>query len=269
MGQQMKAASDLVHILFRVAGQLGRTLFNRAKQGLVSENCRMRQDNPAVRFPPCDLSTTALNHCDYRLYLDSGLAHAQFVVETIRSHTAARNLAVCEWGCGPGRVIQHLPQLDDGIARLVGTDRHHATIDWCRQNLPHLEFLSHGMHPPLTLANNSMDVVYCCAVFSHLAEPLHHAWVTEILRLLRPGGLLIASFHGNHYEDRMAANELDDYRNGGLVVHPKGNEGETDFVSFAGDRFVREHLLNLFDNITRLDDAPFLQTVWAATAPAA
>ncbi len=265
----MRVVFDLGQVLYRVARQLGRRLFADVKRLVLPENVRTRRENPAVRFPPAGLSTTALNHCDCRQYLDSGRAHARFVMETIRSHTAASDLAVCEWGCGPGRIIQHLPSLDNGIARLIGTDCHQATIDWCRRNLTGMEFLAHGMDPPLPLAAGSMDVVYCCAVFSHLDEPRHHAWIAEIMRLLRPGGLLIASFNGNRLEDRMSSDELNAYRSGSLVVRPQGNEGETGFVSFAGDRFIREHLLNRFQHISRLDDAPFLQTVWAATTRAA
>lgn len=259
---------DLAQVLRRIARQLVRRLLACVKQDLLAENVRIRRENPAVRFPPSDLSTAALNHCDYRRYLETGLVHARFVMQTIRRYTTARDLSVCDWGCGPGRIIQHLPSLDDGIARLIGTDCHEATIDWCRQSLPDIEFLVHGMNPPLSLVTGSIDVVYCCAVFTHLAEPLHHAWISEILRLLRPGGLLIASVHGNRLQDRMAADELNAYRSGRLVVRPEGREGETSFVSFASDRFVRERLLNCFENVTRLDDAPFLQTVWVATAPA-
>lgn len=234
---------------------------------LATENARIQRENPTVSFPPCKLSQAALNHCNYRQYLDSGRAHANFILQTIRNHSSAQDLVVCEWGCGPGRIIQHLVSKDNGIARLIGTDCHEATIDWCREHLPTTEFQHHSLNPPLDLAEKSMDVVYCCAVFSHLGEPLHHAWVSEILRLLRPGGLLIASFNAGGMEDRMTADELFAYCNGDLVQRAEAQEGETGFVSFAGDRFVRNCLLVGFDNITRLDSAPFLQTVWSATAP--
>jgi SAM-dependent methyltransferase len=259
--------SEAIQVLRRVAWQLAQRVFTGVKYGLLSDNVRMQREYPDVRFPPSDLATAALNHCDYRKYLESGLAHARFVMETIRKQTTDPDLTICEWGCGPGRIIRHLPSLDHGIAQLTGTDCHEATIDWCRKNLPGIEFLAHGMNPPFPLAAGSLDVVYCCAVFSHLDEPLHHAWVAEILRLLRPGGLLIASFNGSRLEDRLTADERNAYREGRLVVRHGGKEGEAGFVSFAGDRFIRERLFNRFDNITRRDDAPFLQTVWTATAP--
>lgn len=262
------ALFDLVEVFCRVARQLVRRFPDSAKLDILSENVRTRRDNPEVKFPPSELSAAALNHCSCRRYLETGLAHAKFIMQTIRSHTPARDLSVCEWGCGPGRIIQHLPSLDDGIARLIGTDCHEATIDWCQENMPDIEFLVHEMNPPLTLATGSIDVVYCCAVFTHLGEPLHHAWVSEILRLLRPGGLLIASFHGSRFEDRMATDEVSAFRDGNLVVRPEGREGGTQFVSFAGERFIRERLLNRFENITPLVDAPFLQSVWVATARA-
>ncbi|GAM11083.1 putative protein [Geobacter sp. OR-1] len=258
----------LLQTISRGIRQLARGVGHVFRPDREADNARVRRENPAVRFPPCSLSTAALNHCDNRQYLDSGLAHARFIMQTIRGYSSDQNLVICEWGCGPGRIIQHLQSLDNGIARLIGTDCHEASMDWCRENLPAIEFQTNGMAPPLLLATGSIDVVYCCAVFSHLGEPLHHAWISEILRLLRPGGLLIATVNGNNLEDRMSGDELAAYRNGSLIVRPEGREGETGFVSFAGDRFIRDSLFNRFENITRLDDTPFLQTVWTATAPA-
>jgi SAM-dependent methyltransferase len=251
-------------------GNLLQVLLRTIRQwSIPRDNVRIQREYPELRFPPCNLVSHALNHCNYRHYQESGLAHARFIMQTIRNHSSVRDLAVCEWGCGPGRIIQHLPALDHGIARLIGTDCNAATIEWCRANLPATEFLLHALQPPLPLASASLDVVYCCAVFTHLGELLHHSWAAEILRLLRPGGLLIASFHGSCYEDRLAADELAESRNGNLITHANAPEGETGFASFASDRFVRERLLQRFTSVTRLDNTPFLQTVWTAIAPGA
>lgn len=263
----MKRSFGLLGVVGTIVRQLGKRLVAEIRSKSVSDNIRVKAENPQVGFPPCDISFSAYNHCDYRRYLETGFEHAKFVMETIRKVLPGRDLAICEWGVGPARIIQHLQALDERITRLVGTDCDKLTIDWCRETFPQIEFLSHSMNPPLQLASGSLDVVYCCAVFTHLDEPLHHAWINEILRLLRPGGLLIASFHGDRLEDRMNSAELKSYRSGKLVVRPEGREGERSFVSFAGDIFVRDQLLNRFENITRLDDAPFLQTVWSATAP--
>ena len=41
--------------------------------------------------------------------------------------------------------------------------------------------------------DDSFDVVYACSVFSHLPETLHLLWLAEIRRVLRPGGVLVAT----------------------------------------------------------------------------
>jgi SAM-dependent methyltransferase len=50
--------------------------------------------------------------------------------------------------------------------------------------------------PPLGLPTGGFSVVLAISVFSHLDEPAQQAWLAELSRVLRPGGLLVASTHG-------------------------------------------------------------------------
>ena len=43
------------------------------------------------------------------------------------------------------------------------------------------------------MAPGSFDLIYSYSVFSHLAEEIHLRWLAEFHRLLRPGGLLVAT----------------------------------------------------------------------------
>ncbi|HEX4494568.1 MAG TPA: methyltransferase domain-containing protein, partial [Thermoanaerobaculia bacterium] len=49
---------------------------------------------------------------------------------------------------------------------------------------------------PLAFAAGSFDVVLAISIFTHMDEAAQHSTLAEISRLLRPGGLLIASTHG-------------------------------------------------------------------------
>lgn len=231
------------------------------------ENRRLAAALPEVKFPPYELSNAVFNHCSYRVYYESGLAHARYLMETVRRFRTAADLVVCEWGCGPARLIQHLRGLDAGVGTLIGTDCDPEAIAWCRQALPEITFVGNQLDPPFPLADSSVDVLYCCAVFSHLSERLHGAWIEEILRVLKPGGLFIGSFNGDNYRHLLDPAEREQYGAGALVVRPGGAEGSRQYAAFQSDRYVRQTVLAGFADVMRLDDAPFVQTLWCATAP--
>jgi hypothetical protein len=52
-------------------------------------------------------------------------------------------LAILDWGCGPGRIIRHLPALLPG-SQITGSDYNAGTIAWCRVHLPGITFKKTG-----------------------------------------------------------------------------------------------------------------------------
>jgi hypothetical protein len=47
--------------------------------------------------------------------------------------------------------------------------------------------------PPTDLPGDHFDLVFSYSVFTHLREDVHFAWLDELGRLVKPGGLLILS----------------------------------------------------------------------------
>jgi SAM-dependent methyltransferase len=81
------------------------------------------------------------------------------------------------------------------IHDLWGVDIDAEAIAWASRHLRG-RYLGIARHPPVELPSNSFDVVYSGSVFTHLNEADQSVWLSELHRLLRPGGLLIASTHG-------------------------------------------------------------------------
>ena len=52
-----------------------------------------------------------------------------------------------------------------------------------------------GILPPLPLEDESFDLIWSISVFTHLTDN-SLPWLCELHRLLRPGGLLIATYMG-------------------------------------------------------------------------
>src|SRR5439155_351216 len=50
--------------------------------------------------------------------------------------------------------------------------------------------------PPMPYPDGHFDAIVSCSVFSHLKRDMQHLWLAELKRVLAPGGLLLASFHG-------------------------------------------------------------------------
>ncbi len=102
---------------------------------------------------------------------------------------------VLDFGCGCGRTLL---QLIDRYPkhRYVGTDINAAAIDWCQNNLKPAEFLANRPDPPMDFETGRFDLIYAISVFTHLDRTRQEHWIPEFTRLLRPGGLLIVTVHG-------------------------------------------------------------------------
>jgi SAM-dependent methyltransferase len=125
-----------------------------------------------------------------------GLNAAVDLMDAVERHLGTGSArTVLDWGCGPGRVASFLAQLYPEI-ELTGGDIDPEAIAWCDRQIRPGAFHVVGPYPPLPFAEGSFDAVLACSVMTHLAWPEQRVWLTEIRRVVRPGGLFIASVHG-------------------------------------------------------------------------
>ena len=267
----------LLHVLratglLRLADQV-KFFFSQAR--VRSHNRRFLKQHPGFAVPPEHLAFDALNHVDWARYQATGLQHAAVFASVIRSQVpAGPSLKVLEWGCGPGRLIRHLPALlAERTLVLQGADYNLESIAWCRANLPAATFVENGLHPPLPLAENSVDVVYNFSVFTHLSEAVQLAWAQELRRVLKPGGLLICTTHGDNYRHLLSTTaEQQAYGAGQSVEQGQYREGRKWFLAIHPPAFVRQQLLAGWQDVQQVPTEPedgMLQDVWIARKPQA
>jgi len=205
-------------------------------------------EHPDSVLPPKFLMHDAYAHVNYREYFQKGRANAEYLASTAIRHLGGDgSIAVCEWGCGPGRIIRHLPPLLPVGSRVFGTDYNAKTIEWCSANLPQVTFRLNGLAPPLPFSTGELDMLYAVSVLTHLSEEMHLSWMAECERVVRPGGLILLTVHGDRSTAGLSKQERATYEAGRLVVRGKVKEGSRTFVAFQSPRFMREVLLRNVD----------------------
>ena len=106
---------------------------------------------------------------------------------------ASRYARWLDFGCGCGRVARHLERTVP-IGELWGIDVDEEALRWTASHVRG-RYARVAADPPTALPPGHMDVVYAGSVFTHLSEERQLAWLAELHRVMRPGGLLIASTH--------------------------------------------------------------------------
>ena len=96
-----------------------------------------------------------------------------------------------DFGCGCGRIARHLLH-NARISSLAGVDVDAGHVKWMKRHLPG-EWHVIAPRPPTGLAASRFDVIVSVSVFTHLDEAAQDSWLAELVRLLRPGGFLLAT----------------------------------------------------------------------------
>lgn len=117
---------------------------------------------------------------------------------------------VLDFGCGTSRVLRYMVEYVDG-PEFYGSEVFHESVDWGRDAFPEVNYVHQGSAPPLPLDDGFFDIIYAYSIFSHLSEDAHRAWLDELYRLLRPGGLLLLTIQGKVIMDR-CRDETDEVR---------------------------------------------------------
>jgi SAM-dependent methyltransferase len=143
-------------------------------------------------------------------------AHVRAVIEELLSPGWTwPGKVVLDFGCGSGRVLRQLLPSAEG-AEFHGAELDTRCVEWLRDNLPVQVVQSHP-DPPLPYPDAHFDLIYSTSVFSHLADTWA-AWLLELRRLVRPGGLVIATVMGAGLSQEIADEPWDPDRIGMNVL---------------------------------------------------
>lgn len=116
------------------------------------------------------------------------------LLEDVVARHGADLRSMLDIGCASGRVIRHFGAQRPDIATW-GCDINAFHVEWCLNHLPtNVRVFQATSVPNLHMPDASVDLVTAFSVFSHI-EAFETAWLMEIRRILRPGGLAYLTFH--------------------------------------------------------------------------
>lgn len=123
------------------------------------------------------------------------------LAESVPGHESGFS-AILDFGCGCARVTRYLTQLLAPGGIINGCDIDDAAIQWNLRNLQKSGgFFTSPDHPPLPLpATEQFDLIVVISVFTHLPEAMQDRWMEELTARLKPGGVMVATFHGPYFE---------------------------------------------------------------------
>jgi 2-polyprenyl-3-methyl-5-hydroxy-6-metoxy-1,4-benzoquinol methylase len=229
----------------------------------IRDNKRFHQQYPSFSTPPTRLAFESYGHTNWFEYRDMGAAHARIIEKLIREKLAEKPVRLLEWGCGAGRILRHLNHVDHWDVNGVDVDQE--PVSWCKKYLPEMNVSLSEFSPPLCFETESFDVVYHYSVWTHLSHEMIEIWIKELKRVLKPGGIMIATTHGDAYLPMLLSEEQQLFKQGEIVSRNQIAEGQKYFLSFHPESRMKELLSQFFSSVEHWPASPtsvIPQDIW-------
>ena len=235
-----------------------RANFYYQKYKYRSSNKQFKEKYPDVVLPPDYLIYESFQ-MHYDNYYNDSLNTAKWLIGYLEKHIELKNVNILEWGCGPARIIRHLPKLLDISCKIFGTDYNHKTIEWCKKNINDVHFNLNNLTPPLNYEMDYFDIIYANSVLTHLSEEMHYAWDKELNRILKRGGVMFLTTHGANCKPKLTKKELEIFETGNLVVRGKVKEGHRSFAAYQPPQFMKKLFSDneILEHVTRKPEGQY------------
>lgn len=193
--------------------------------------------NPQVALPPDYLMYESFD-LNYNSYYFASKETASWLLDHFAKHIELKSINILDWGCGPARIVRHLPELLDNSCSFYGTDYNRKSIDWDRKAIKGVNFNLNSSEPPLPYVNNSFDIIYGISIFTHLPEELHYKWFDELIRISKNNGIIFLTLHGNAFKAKLTIDEQHIFDTGQLLIKGNTKIGHRTFAAFHPEPFV-------------------------------
>lgn len=192
---KLRAAAKAVAV--RMPG-LGRILRQRDTLAEEVDTFRRREAEPhfVAGYTAFVQSLIAAHPLDEAMSLAVGGSYDQIgsiAAEVVKACGLREHDHLVDLGCGSGRLAKHIgiayPELD-----YLGIDIVQELLDYAAtKSPPHFRFVLHR-EIGIPCADCAVDFVTAFSVFTHLYHEESYAYLTDVRRVLRPGGKIVFSF---------------------------------------------------------------------------
>lgn len=203
------------------------------------------EGQPAI--PPPELIYLVAGHRNPRQFIETGRRTNEAIRGLLKKHDLKVEQfgAILDFGCGVGRIMRHWSTTKGPSWH--GTDYNPALVDWCKGHLKFSEFRVNTLSGELPYEAETFDFVYAFSVFTHLSEPLQFFWINELARVLKPGGYVYFTTHGENYVSTLTPAELKQFRNGQLVIREQQQSGSNFCAVFHPVSYVHDQIAKNFE----------------------
>ncbi len=201
-------------------------------------------------YPPLDLAQRVLSLDRWREPLEAyerlGSETKEALLDLVPDDWNFEGKRILDFGCGAGRTLRHFLS-EAELGEVWGADIDARSVAWLSENLcPPLSVTRCGEKPPLDFESGSFDFAWAISVFTHLTVQ-SIPWLLELHRILRPGGLLMASYTGRWSSEQLAGEPWDEDRVGmNVLCHDQSWEDGGPMVLMS-DWWVTEHWGRAFE----------------------
>jgi len=207
-------------------------------------NKSFKKENPSVKLPPDYLMYESFQ-LNFTKYYFGGKETAEWILGLFEKHMSINGKKILDWGCGPARVLRHMPEITKNEASFYGSDYNKHSISWCRENIKNIDFNLNKLKADLPYENDFFNGIYVISIFTHLSEKMHYEWFQELKRVLASGGLIILTTQGENFKHKLSPDERGKFDQGNLIVRGNVKEGHRTYSAFHPDQFLEELFIGM------------------------
>lgn len=164
-------------------------------------NRRFRKKYPDLPLPEA-YTLYESYQLNYKKYIEDGELTAKEILDDVKDYLP-ENPSVLDWGCGPARITRHLKTFCTG-AMVTGSDTNATTIAWNNTHIHGIDCVLQNHQPPLPFSNEQFHLVIGFSVLTHIPAHTQKDWLTELHRILQPGGIAWLTTHGNYFIQKLS-----------------------------------------------------------------